>query len=79
MKVDKTFGKGWSTNETTELDDLVYYTLLKSYKNPNYPIVDQDTIIELKNHPELKVDYDNANMLLRVDKIEKLKNANRQK
>lgn len=79
MKVDKTFGKGWSTNETTELDDLVFYIYLNGCKHPDYPIVDQDTIIELKNHPELKVDYDNANMHLRKDKIEKLKNANRQK
>lgn len=78
MEIDKKFGKQWSSNNTSELDDLAFFLHLKDASQPGYPLIDQDTFIEFKDIiNNITYYYQKANIILRCDKINKIKNGYR--
>ena len=78
MQVDKTFGKGWSSNETTELDDLAFFLHLKEVRQTGFPFVEQEIFIEFKDSIDFfNSFYKRANVILRTEKINKIKNGYR--
>ena len=73
MIVNKKIGKGWSSDETTELDDLAFFLHLKEARQPGFPFCEQKIFIEFKDSIDfLNSFYKKANIILRTEKINKI-------
>lgn len=73
MEIDKKNGQQWSSEKTSELDDLAFFLHLSDASQPGYPLIDQDSFIEFKDiENNIASYYEKANFILRTDKINKI-------